>query len=60
MRLKNREEGRFWLESALQRDPDAVLVHEELANYYESIGDAARVRFHRRRIDEIKNSTKKP
>lgn len=60
MRLKNREEGRFWLESALQRDPDAVLVHEELANYYESIGDAARVRFHRGRIDEIKNSTKKP
>jgi tetratricopeptide (TPR) repeat protein len=53
MRLKNRQEGRFWLESALQQDPDNLVVHGDLQRYYETTGDSVRARFHRQRIEEI-------
>ncbi|MFM8326116.1 MAG: tetratricopeptide repeat protein [Pirellulaceae bacterium] len=60
MRLKNREEGRFWLESALELEPDSMAVHELLTRYYESIDDTTRIRFHRQRVEEIRKSLKKP
>lgn len=60
MRLKNREEGRFWLESALELEPDSMAVHELLTRYYESIDDTTRIRFHRQRVEEIRKSPKKP
>jgi Flp pilus assembly protein TadD len=42
-------EGLRWLAGALELDPNHKPTHQALADYYQSVGDAARAEYHRGR-----------
>jgi tetratricopeptide (TPR) repeat protein len=44
--------GRYWLDRALERDPDHQPTHRALAAYYQKTGDTASAAAHRRHLRE--------
>jgi Tfp pilus assembly protein PilF len=52
LRFKQERQGLYWLDQALQRDPEHQEAHKALAEYFERKGNAERAAFHRRHIKE--------
>ena len=51
MRAGAIEDGLRWLHSALQEDPTHVPTHKALMEYYQRIGDFARAKEHREKVE---------
>jgi tetratricopeptide (TPR) repeat protein len=50
--IGSERQGVYWLEQALQRDPNYQPAHRALAAYYEKKGDVQRAAVHRSRLTE--------
>jgi tetratricopeptide (TPR) repeat protein len=50
--IGSERQGVYWLEQALQRDPNYQPAHRALAEYYEKKGDTQRAAAHRSRLTE--------
>lgn len=50
LQIRQDRQGLYWMNEALNRDPDHRLTHQALADYYERKGDSERASFHRRRL----------
>jgi tetratricopeptide (TPR) repeat protein len=58
--MGNERQGLYWLEQALQRDPNYQPAHRALAAYYEKKGDSQRAASHRGRLTELPKKVAAP
>lgn len=59
-RINRDKLGAYWLEKALEKDPQSQTAHRALADVYERKGDAAASEYHRRQLRPSKSPAPKP
>ncbi len=53
LRLGKRQDALHWLLTALEKDPGHVKTHEQLIEFYQSVGDRPRAEQHRRFLEGL-------